>query len=650
MKKQLLNLSLALLSVSAVAQTPRLSLYEEFTGETCPPCASTNPGLNIKLAAGYSKIAAIKWQVPIPSAPTPTWSLYKTNKTEIDWRYRSIANGGYGYTPAISSAPSSKIDGQEATVFGASSGHPANLNSGVINTAQSYTSAFSITMARAWDATASSINLTVTINATAPFTAVGSLIFRTVMVERLIQFSVQPGTNGEKDFEDVAIKSFPTLQAGVPMAGTWIIGQTQTFTLNCPIPSYTRKKSEIAFVGFVQDDGNQKVAQVVRAEKEALPNDAVAVNAIVPVVCSAATSPVVNILNNGINPITNMTITPSVDAVAGPVTNWTGNLAPGATVNITLNSVPVTGAPGSHLFSYNITALNAVDFNTTNNTAKATFVLANSYMTTPVSEGFPGGLYPPTGFTVINPDAGTASWSRISTVGAYGLSGQCTKYDSYNNKVINDKDELYLPPMDLSGANDPDMFFDVSYAQRDAASDDNLEVFASSDCGVTWTKIYGAQGAALSTGLSGPVSSIFVPTAGEWRTEVFTLPGFNKPNVLVKFVVTNDNGNMLYLDNINLSQAAPVGIKALAATQLNVSLYPNPTDGITNVSIDSKQASTAKISILNMIGQLVTMKEVRLTEGSNSIQFDMKDYAAGVYNVTIATPNGSVVKKLNVTK
>jgi hypothetical protein len=44
MKKNLLSFAILLAGASLFAQTPRKVLYEEFTGETCPPCASTNPG------------------------------------------------------------------------------------------------------------------------------------------------------------------------------------------------------------------------------------------------------------------------------------------------------------------------------------------------------------------------------------------------------------------------------------------------------------------------------------------------------------------------------------------------------------------------------------------------------------------------------
>ena len=46
--------------------------------------------------------------------------------------------------------------------------------------------------------------------ATANFSATGTLMFRTVMVEKHVHFPVQSGTNGEKDFDDVAIAAFPS--------------------------------------------------------------------------------------------------------------------------------------------------------------------------------------------------------------------------------------------------------------------------------------------------------------------------------------------------------------------------------------------------------------------------------------------------------
>lgn len=660
MKKNLLSLSIVLLGLGAVAQTPRLSLYEEFTGENCGPCAQTNPGLNAYLSAPTNtpKVVAIKWQVPIPSAPSATWSLYKTDKAEIDWRY-GAAPGGYGYpaqytatnsiTSGINSAPTGFFDGQHQWAFGAASDHPAYMSNNLITAAQSHTSAFSVTMQRDWDATGSAVNLTVSIQATAPFTASGSLVFRTVMIEEYIKFATAPGTNGETEFYNTAIKCFPNT-GGTPIAGTWTVGQTQTFTLNCPIPSYTRMKEQIGFVGFIQDDGNRKVAQAVRSSKVKLTNDAVASAAKVPVTCNSSIYPEVTVYNNGTSAITALTITPATDNVTGQITTWTGNLAPGASTNIQLNSLtaPSTTASGAHAFTYTITAMNGVDFNTNNNTGKVSYMIASTYQNNPIVQGFALGTFPPAGYVVSNPDNGPA-WSRVMTGGGYATSLESAKYDFFNNTVIGDQDEFILPPSDLSGTADPQMQFDIAYAQRSGTENDMLDVFASDDCGATWTNVFSASGSNLT--IIGAVSNSYVPSANDWITEYISLTGFNKPNVIVKFVVTNDNGNNLYLDNINLSQPQPLvtGIKAQTA-ETSVSMYPNPTTALTTISIRTPKASAGKVTVMNLFGQVVISKDLNLNEGENTLQLDMKEYAAGIYNVQISTASETIVKKLNLNK
>ena len=670
MKNTLLAIFMAS-GMVAMAQTPRLSLFEEFTGETCPPCAATNPGLNQILASPTNtpKVVAIKWQVPIPSTPTNTWSLYKTNQAEIDWRYKSTAAGGYGYmsqwtsttapTSGINAAPTGFFDGKHQWVFGAASDHPAYVTSGIIATAQSYTSAFSVTMTRAWDATFSSVNLTVNIVATANFSAAAgpstsptpSLVFRTVMVERLIQFSVQPGTNGEKEFEDVAIKSFPSLQTGVAMAPTWTVGQSQTFTLNCPVPSYCRDKAEVAFVGFIQDDVTREVAQAVRADKSPINNDAKALSvSLPPLSCGTTFTPGMVIANNGTTAITSMTITPYIDGVAGTPINWTGNLAGLATTTLNAYSFS-TSVSGTHTYSFMINNVSGGDINTTNNSRSGSFFLATSYQGAPVAEPFATTLFPPAKWGVVNVDAG-ASWSRVSTTnGISQTTGTgASKYDFYNNSNYGDKDELILPPMDLRGVNVPTLNFDVAYAQY-SNEDDSLEVYISTDCGSSWQNVFVKSGSGLSTAAA--QTSAFLPSsAGQWRAEEVPLPGYNVNNVLVKFVASTDYGNNLYLDNVNLSQTNTnmVGINTESQNLSGVNLYPNPANQATSLRVKVQTATDISIKLTNTLGQVVYQTTYQAQAGNNDIALDVKELATGIYNVELSGNGQSLVKKLTILK
>ena len=646
MKKSTLSFCFLITCLAVFSQTPRLSLYEEFTGENCPPCASANPPLNLLLASPTNtpKIVAIKWQVPIPSAPSNTWSLYQTNKVEIDWRWKTLASGGYGYTPAINSAPSSKIDGQEASVFGASSGHPANLNNNVISSAAAVPSEFSINMTRAWNQAYSAVNLTVNIQATQSFSATGNLIFRLVMIERHVHFVTAPGTNGEKDFEDVAVKSFPTLQNGTPMtAGTWSVGQTQTFTINCPLPSYIRDKSEIAFVGFIQDDGNQKVAQAGLANSEGLSNDAKAVSAFVPnLSCTNTIAPDVTIKNNGNNGITNFTITPYIDGIIKPIFSWSGNLAVGASTTMAIGSISVSG--GSHTFSYNISAVSGTDNNLVNNSATTKFVTISNYQTTPIVEGFTS-TFPPLNWSTFNATSGP-SWVKSTSCGGFGLSSESTKMDfyTYASGTIN---ELILPPINLAGVITPTLTFDLAYATY-ANEADKLEVFVSDDCGDNWTNVYNKSGTNLNTAPA--TTSPFVPSAAQWRNESVNLFGYSNPSILLKFVATSAYGNNLYIDNVNLSQLNPVGVFSTPLSNINIEVFPNPTSGDVNLTVNSINNSNYRINLINSLGQVIFEKNFNFSIGINNIQIETKQYPEGIYNVVLESNNTKTTKKITIIK
>ncbi|MEI6019595.1 MAG: T9SS type A sorting domain-containing protein [Bacteroidota bacterium] len=659
MKKNIYFLVFIAFGLTIKAQSPRMMLYEEFTGETCPPCASTNPGLNTLLlsATNATRVVAIKWQVPIPSAPSNTWSLYQTDKTEIDWRWKS-GTANYNYVPAVTYAPLGKIDGQSQAVFGATGGspdHPANLTNAIITTACSYTSAFNVTMSRsAITSTSTSADVFVTIQATGPYTTGSNLVFRNVLVERLINFSVQPGTNGEKDFNDAARKSYPTLQNGTALPTTWTVGQVMTFSMSCVFPPYIMSNAQIEFVGFIQNDGTQKVEQTTRTDIQHLGFDASAVSPYVGFICNSSNTlaPNVAVRNDGLGTITAMTITPYVDGLAKNVTTWTGSLTTGLSTFIALNAFNSSTISGQHTFSYNISALNSADNNLSNNGAKANYYSVYNYQSNPIVEGFSASAWPYSGWTVNNTNAGSATWSFQNGVEAYNMGiGNCMKYAFFKNTVLGDKDELMLPPVNLSGIGTPTMSFDLAYVLRTATSNDKLEVMASKDCGATWTSIWNASGSNLATSQSPNANEYVSPAIEDWSNIITNLPGFNNTSVLVKFVTTNNNGNNLYIDNINLSSSSiPDGIAKNNQNALGVNVYPNPNSGIANVQITSRLNQVAKLRVMNALGQVVFEKQLNLTLGTNNSMLDLGGISEGIYTISIEGNQFRSTNKLVITK
>ncbi len=640
MKKTTTLLGLMALTTIGFAQSPRMSLYEEFTGENCPPCASTNPGLDVKLGVNSNNTIPIKWQVAIPSAPSSLTSLYQQNKVEIDARDAYYS---------ISSAPNGRQDGQSQVVFGSTSDHPTYVSATTLNAAAAVTSPFTIAMNRAWDPTFSTITVTGTIVATGNYTTTGTnLKFRLVMTEKHIVYATAPGSNGEKEFNWVARKSFPDLANGTPMAPTFTVGQTQTFTVTCVLPSYIWDKSQVEMVGFIQDDATKKVLQAKLGAAAPLTNDAAAssISGLTALSCVTSLTPSVIVKNNGSNAITSMTLNPYVNGVAnGAPKAYAGSLAAGATATIIMN--PITALPaGSNTFSVNINNVNGgVDNNNINNNMTSKFVIIGTYAPAPIVQDFQTATFPPTNWILVNPDGGASTWSRVTTAGGFGASTASTRYPCYT-AAAGDMDDLYLPPMSLSAITTPKLTFDVAYAQY-ATENDQLEVMVSTNCGSTWTNVYTKSGSTLSTA---PVSTAaFVPTAAQWRNEIVNLSAFaSAAQVLVKFVATSDYGNNMFIDNVNL--AGNVGVYEADKNVTSIDLYPNPTSNETAVKINLTEQSQVSISILNTVGQVVFQSTSTLNAGANSVAVDTKNFASGIYNVIISSKNGATTKKLSVTK
>ena len=656
--KHLLSFLLLFISASAVlSQSPRMSLYEEFTGETCPPCAATNPDLNKILlsAQNATRVIAIKWQIPIPSAPSNTWSLYQTNKNDINWRYRSVGGGGYGYpsqnnasspiSSGINSAPQGVLDGQHQWIFGAVSDHPAYISDAVLATAQSYTSAFNVNLKHEWNATKSAIIVTVNITASAAFNATGPLVFRCVMVERLIQFSVQPGSNGETTFEDVAISAYPTLQAGQSLQGNWVNGQTQSFTLSCTPPAYTRDRNQISLVGFIQDDGNRKVAQAARSR--AL-YDAEARGVRAGLSCGPFFAPVADIYNAGLLPITAMTLIPAADGLVGTAKTWTGTLNPGASMTLTLNPVSSPQAAGPHLLSIKIAAMNGSDFNEGNNAVQVLFPVHSGPGGPGVKEGFVASVFPPAGWTPVS--ASAYGFKRSTEAGAYWLAPlESMKYDFFNNPRIGEQHQLYMPAMDLRGGDAIDVFFDYAYAQRSAQNNDRLELKVTADCGQNWLTVFSKSGTALAT--TGPTAGAeYVPDAADfsqWQTAQVALPGMNQGEVILKFEVTNDNGNALYIDNINVVQRLPSSVPQISGT-MGLQAFPVPAKDALTLRFESEMTGRWQLSLYDGRGGLLLQKNLNVTTGSNEEDLDVRAFPEGLYLLELTSPKDRRVQKISL--
>ena len=76
-------------------------------------------------------------------------------------------------------------------------------------------------------------------------------------------------------------------------------------------------------------------------------------------------------------------------------------------------------------------------------------------------------------------------------------------------------------------------------------------------------------------------------------------------------------------------------------------IYPNPTRGLFNVEFATASATDVEISIVNMVGQVIST-EVVTVNGLYNNQFDLSNESAGVYFIKFTTEEGVLTERITV--
>jgi len=275
--------------------------------------------------------------------------------------------------------------------------------------------------------------------------------------------------------------------------------------------------------------------------------------------CNNSFTPVVVLRNFGTTTLTSCTINYHLDAAAPSTFAWTGSLASGASVNITLPGFIATVAAHTYT-AYTSSPNGGIDGNTANDSKTNNFtVLATPPgAALPFTEGFQPVTFPPTGWTLVNPDA-NGTWFRTTAAGGFGTSTASARFDNLTpaTSIAGQSDYLVTPPLNLTGAGTLNLTFDVAHARYSATYIDTLNVWITTDCGGTWTRVYTKGGLTLAT-LVTDLTTNFVPTAAQWRTETINLSSYaGVSSAQIRFENKSGWGNDTYIDNVNLAFSTP---------------------------------------------------------------------------------------------
>lgn len=626
MKKSLLSLSLLVGMAAGLQAQQRLVLYEEFTGENCPPCAATNPGLEALMKAGDNpnKIIMIKYQVPIPTAGP----IYTELPTHSNNR-RSY----YG----VSSAPNARMDGAYSP-GGDGSGHPAYLTQAHIDARYAVESPFNITFSDV-NITTSGVSATITVQAVSAGTYT-NLKLRAALVETM-DFETPPGTNGETHFVNVVRNMYPDAN-GQDATNVWTAGQTETYTISGSFPSsvYSSIENEHFLVVWLQDDADKSVLQAARSDYPEIEvrSEGLTMDGALKCGTPNTFNPVVTVSNGGTETINSLTVYYKEQGAATWSTyNWTGSLAPHSSVDIALPEMVVTSVGQIVIVDSLGNPNGSVDkFKNNNRSSASVPVLQNTDGAFPIVSNFePGSPY----FTPYS--VGGSGYP----IEVYKIDGR--GYDGSNHMLVYPCYNLgpgttgfsILPFANLpSGAKALDFY--VAYCQY-SSENDKLEVVYSTDCGATWTSVWSKQGSALAT--KGPQTGSFIPTSNsQWR--LYSADLSSVPNgAQIAFRATSQYGNNMFIDNVNL-RSGPSSIEDIIQTS-SLEVYPNPVSQTLNIRFNALNSFEGKFVITNIAGQVVYQSTENIVAGENLISIDASGFAAGNYLISIGDGENATVTK-----
>ena len=624
MKKIYLIIALLLPIQAVFGQSARLVLVEEFTGETCGPCAASNPGLNILLDSKAGNVISLKYQNNIPSAGP---NFYAYNIPDITNRTSFYAN---------TYSPHAFIDGNYWN------GNAASVTATLLNNRIAVTSPFDIIVSHDFSPANDIIYTHIVIRATQAVNNI-NLKSRVAISEQDVYGYTSP--NGEDYYQHVMRKLLPT-GTGTALPSTWAIGDSVVtdlqWTIAVPTGTIIKKPlwPMLEVIAWVQDDVTKQILQTGHSPAQITLDPALeSLSNISSINCTGSVTPDLTVKSLEIAPVTSLDIEYSLDNQAPTSFNWTGNITQGNSAIISLPaSIPIV--PGAHSVSINIVNVNgAPDLIPTNNRKTA---VVGQPLTPAVSftQDFLSTTFPPADWLIENNDF-SYTWTRSTA------NSGSAKIDFYNS-AANQIDIFYaLTPADLSTAVNPRLTFSVAHKQYSAAYSDKIEVIASVDCGQNWSSIWSKAGAALAS-TPGYATSAFTPSVAQWRSDTASLSSFiGQPNVLLAFKATSAYGNNAYIDNINLN--AVVGISENeAANNSLVSLYPVPSNGNLTLNVNKIVAKNLELTITGITG--IQARAFVIEKSDDVINLDLTDLENGTYFLNINAGEQRMVKRFVINK
>lgn len=390
-----------------------------------------------------------------------------------------------------------------------------------------------------------------------------------------------------------------------------------------------------------------------------LPNTDVRLSSIVKpsedINCGNEITPEIILKNQGIQDLTNATITYNLDGGTNSTFNWVGNLTSETTETVTL---PVlTGLSlGNHTLNVEVTTTN--DAYTENNTKSITFSINNNNTNPTSTNSFSNNSD-----NLLTVTTNITMWERgrINKTLLTAASGD----NAYATRLVGNYPDqttgyLYTNCYDLTNVGTPELKFKMGFDIENEY--DYLVVEYSTNLGTDWQILGSAsdpnwytnaatqtsQGTSLPGGQWTGLGESNHPNGGTNATMhdySYDLAAFtNETSIIFRFKFytdANTNEEGVVIDDLVIQGTLSTNSFDLLN---DIAVYPNPSDNIFN--IDWNTNDTLNIKVFDITGkQIFTKRNIQ----NNSYQLDLSGYAQGIYllniNMNGKTATQKIVKK-----
>lgn len=247
----------------------------------------------------------------------------------------------------------------------------------------------------------------------------------------------------------------------------------------------------------------------------------------------------------------------------------------------------------------------------------------------------------------------TRQWEETSNGVYSGMKG--IRLRGNNNAMTGVTYSIISPSFNFKDATTPYIKFNYAFAPNTvgtATSTDQMVIQYSTNCGLFWSNLRTISGSNLQT-VTSPLSQLvdFIPVnESQWKETLVS--GTNIPkeeNVRFRINFFNEGGNNLYIDNFSFGKK--VGMEDLKASDINLSVYPNPFSTSTQISYNLPAAAQTTVEVFDLVGKKVAdLFDGKQTEGIQQITFDRTAFGLtnGMYFVKIKVGESVITQKVLV--